>query len=69
MMCGNRPWENVQLCWGTIFTKYRTSLLIATVRTSYLDFGLVTTVSEYCNNDSLRDHKIYIVYEMVFERQ
>jgi len=24
---------------------------------------------EYCNSGSLRDHKLYIVYEMVFERQ
>jgi len=42
---------------------------MATVRTSYLDFGLVATVSEYCNSGSLKDHKLYIVYEMVFERQ
>ena len=42
---------------------------MATARTSYLDFGLVATASEYCNNASLRDRKLYTVYEIVFGRK
>jgi len=43
--------------------------LMATARTSYVDFGFVATANENCNSDSLRDHKLYTVYKMVFERQ
>ena len=33
-----------------------------------IGFRFGSAASEYCNGGSLRDHKLYIVYEMVFER-